>query len=261
MAKNAFNAWISQDSSQLFPIAVGIGLVVIGLVRFLRRQRMTVNEVGVKSGFPSPQQTLKLIQSRRTITPKDYLLNVSNPVTDVELESLLEAANWAPTHEKTEPWRFVVMSGSEAITNYLVFMDNWYQARADTLDEKALAKFRKKLEALITLWPLRLSHLVLIVMKRRAKEDKLLPEWEELCAVASAAQNFQLMAASLNGVGVLWSSHTFAQHCRDSVEMNERFGFDLKDKVLGALTVGRYDTNRKFTASRGLIADKVQYIC
>ena len=25
------------------------------------------------------------------------------------MEALLEAANWAPTHGKTEPWRFVVM--------------------------------------------------------------------------------------------------------------------------------------------------------
>ena len=26
------------------------------------------------------------------------------------LEQMLEAANWAPTHGKTEPWRFVVLS-------------------------------------------------------------------------------------------------------------------------------------------------------
>lgn len=27
------------------------------------------------------------------------------------LEQMLEAANWAPTHGRTEPWRFVVLSG------------------------------------------------------------------------------------------------------------------------------------------------------
>ena len=26
------------------------------------------------------------------------------------IEQLLEAANWAPTHGKTEPWRWVVLS-------------------------------------------------------------------------------------------------------------------------------------------------------
>ena len=26
------------------------------------------------------------------------------------LEQMLEAANWAPTHGRTEPWRFVVLS-------------------------------------------------------------------------------------------------------------------------------------------------------
>lgn len=25
------------------------------------------------------------------------------------METMLEAANWAPTHGKTEPWRFVVL--------------------------------------------------------------------------------------------------------------------------------------------------------
>lgn len=25
------------------------------------------------------------------------------------MENMLEAANWAPTHGKTEPWRFVVL--------------------------------------------------------------------------------------------------------------------------------------------------------
>ena len=25
------------------------------------------------------------------------------------MEQLLEAANWAPTHGKTEPWRYVVL--------------------------------------------------------------------------------------------------------------------------------------------------------
>ena len=32
-----------------------------------------------------------------------------------EVEQLLEAANWAPTHGRTEPWRFVVL-GQEAQT-------------------------------------------------------------------------------------------------------------------------------------------------
>lgn len=35
-------------------------------------------------------------------------------VSEEEVQQLLEAANWAPTHGKTEPWRFAVLSGREA---------------------------------------------------------------------------------------------------------------------------------------------------
>lgn len=36
------------------------------------------------------------------------------PVSQAEVQQLLEAANWAPTHGKTEPWRFAVLSSREA---------------------------------------------------------------------------------------------------------------------------------------------------
>ena len=39
-----------------------------------------------------------------------------------EIEQLMEAANWAPTHGRTEPWRFVVI-GPEAFTEMLHVTD------------------------------------------------------------------------------------------------------------------------------------------
>ncbi len=35
-------------------------------------------------------------------------------VSQEEVTQLLEAANWAPTHGKTEPWRFAVLASREA---------------------------------------------------------------------------------------------------------------------------------------------------
>ena len=37
------------------------------------------------------------------------LPNVSALGTRSIIEAMLEAANWAPTHGRTEPWRFVVL--------------------------------------------------------------------------------------------------------------------------------------------------------
>ena len=38
------------------------------------------------------------------------------------LEQLREAANWAPTHGRTEPWRFVVL-GADALQDMITLTD------------------------------------------------------------------------------------------------------------------------------------------
>ena len=46
----------------------------------------------------------------RTITACKWILQLLRSA----LEQMLEAANWAPTHGRTEPWRFVVL-GADAL--------------------------------------------------------------------------------------------------------------------------------------------------
>lgn len=38
-----------------------------------------------------------------------YLISLRVYTCRSVVETMLEAANWAPTHGKTEPWRFVVL--------------------------------------------------------------------------------------------------------------------------------------------------------
>lgn len=63
--------------------------------------------------FPSssPDDVLNLIQKRRSIFPKQYS---TRPVPKQIIEQMLEAARWAPTHNLTEPWKFVVFESQEA---------------------------------------------------------------------------------------------------------------------------------------------------
>jgi len=56
--------------------------------------------------FQTFKQLLAVIKARRSIFPKDY---TGELVQRAHLETMLEASNWAPTHGKTEPWRFVVL--------------------------------------------------------------------------------------------------------------------------------------------------------
>lgn len=54
----------------------------------------------------TPAQVAALIQSRRSIFPKSM---TGATVSRDSIMAMLEAANWAPTHGRTEPWRFVVL--------------------------------------------------------------------------------------------------------------------------------------------------------
>ena len=43
------------------------------------------------------------------------LCTITPVFSESEVDYLMECANWAPTHGKTEPWRYVVISGNNNI--------------------------------------------------------------------------------------------------------------------------------------------------
>ncbi len=260
MSKSAssFKSWMDQDPNTVWGLVVALGITLIFLVRLLRSK----GDGGEKkasspSPMPTPEQSLHLIKTRRSVTPKDYADAASDPVTEEELSALMEAANWAPTHGKTEPWRYVVFSGSEAILSYLDFLEDWYEKKRESLSDEASRKFGMKLKDVRSSWPGRVSHLALICMKRQALPDKRMPEWEEICAVAMSVQNAHLQATTM-GLGVFWSSHTWCKDARDSVEYKSAFGFDEEDKLMGAITIGRVREGAKVKSTRNPVAEKVQ---
>ena len=70
-----------------------IGAVVI--LFFYRIHKLTNSNNNAKASpneLPTREQTLKLLLSRRTIMPKEYI--AEGEVTDEEIENVLEAANW-----------------------------------------------------------------------------------------------------------------------------------------------------------------------
>ena len=200
------------------------------------------------------------ILSRRTIFPKDCLED--QILHKSELDTILEAANWAPTHNKTEPWRYVVFQGPESITSYLDFLDDFYRPIANDLEEKELEKFNKKMASARKEWPSKCATLILIAMKRQLPDENgdRMPEWEEVCAVAMSVQNMHLVATSFGDVAGFWSSHTWCKRARDSVEMRKYLNLACnEDRVFGAFLLGRYDSNKRFRSSRKSIWDKVQF--
>jgi len=57
----------------------------------------------------NPEEINELVRQRRSVYPKDYTGAI---VPDSVIEQMLENANWAPNHKLTEPWRFVVFTGT-----------------------------------------------------------------------------------------------------------------------------------------------------
>lgn len=52
-----------------------------------------------------------IIRTRRSIFPPSY---IQKEIPQEILENILENANYAPTHKRTEPWRFIVFRGRKS---------------------------------------------------------------------------------------------------------------------------------------------------
>jgi nitroreductase len=163
----------------------------------------------------------ELIRNRRTIYPEQYTERV---VQRDMLETILTNGLWAPTHGKTQPWRFKVYTGEgrKALSEKVL---NLYKTLTPPEEFKDL-KYQR-IESRID----KTSALMLLSMKR-TPETKI-PELEEIEAVSCAAQNIMLTAAAY-GLGAFWSSPKFLY----TEEANASFGLEKEDKILGVFYFG-----------------------
>lgn len=179
-----------------------------------------------------------LIKKRRSVFPSSY---IDKPIAKADLEKILEAANWAPTHKKTEPWRFKVLQG-DSQKQLGEFLSNKYQE----LDPKPKQiKIKKLLEN-----PAKAGALIVISMQRDLNE--CVPEWEEIAATAMAVQNMWLCCTEL-GIGSYWSSPGLIKHMGEFIDLKEG------ERCLGFFYMGYYDMEIP-EGVRQPIADKVVWI-
>jgi len=161
-----------------------------------------------------------LIKKRRSVFPAQY---IDKPIAKSDIEQLLEAANWAPTHKKTEPWRFKVLQGESqeklGLFLSLKYMEN--DSKPKEFKVKKLIENPKKAGAIIA-----------ICMQRDPNES--IPEWEEIAATAMAVQNMWLCCTEM-GIGCYWSSPGLTKYMDEFFEMNEG------EKCLGFFYMGYYE--------------------
>lgn len=229
-----------------------VGVVVAVLLYAMK------NPPPPKSAEPD-KSVIDHIKARRSIFPKDYS---GEDVPREALEKALEAATWAPTHGKTEPWRFVVL-GREGVRT-LMDIKRTESSKLLKDDPKALEAFLCKMDKKAKDMA-KCSHIVAIGVKRvHNGKGALMPEWEETAAVACAVQNFHIALQSLgNGYCGYWSSDGVGKWA-DSAAAKEYLGFDGStdgepDKIIGFFRVGVCHTIDKYRAKRAPISEKVAF--
>jgi nitroreductase len=160
-----------------------------------------------------------IIKSRRAVFPAQYN---DAPILKEEIEKILEAANWAPTHKRTEPWRFKVLLGKSK-GELADFLAETYKEKTEGFSEFKYNKYKSN--------PRKAACVIAICMQR--DPDESIPEWEEIAATAMAVQNMWLTAHEM-GIGAYWGSPGIVKYMADFFEMKEG------ERCLGFFYMGKY---------------------
>lgn len=189
------------------------------------------------------KQLNAIIKNRRSITPPLY--ERGKKVADEIVWQILENANYAPNHKRTEPWRFTVFSDDGL---------KYFSELHSTLYKKFSGeKFSEiTLKKLID-FPLMSSHVIVIGMKRNS-ENKI-REIEEIEATACAVENMFLTATAY-GLGAFWSTGGITYY----EEAKSHFNLEAEDKLLGFFYIGHLAKPFTGEYKRGDIQEKVEWI-
>ena len=179
----------------------------------------------------------KNIKDRRSRFPDMY---DDRPIQKNDILTVLESANYAPTHRKTEPWRFKVIKG-EAKKRLADFLVEEYVSSEETPSDFKINKIRKKAS--------KASVIILICMQRDLAES--VPEWEEIASTAMAVQNMWLTCTEL-GIGCYWSSPKTIHNMHKHINLSDG------ERCLGLFYMG-YSSLSLPNYDRGPISEKVEW--
>lgn len=184
----------------------------------------------------------EIIRRRRSVKPAQ--MN-GKQIDDTVIRKLLEMADWAPSHGRTEPWRFIVYPQSK-IPEFAKAHAELY--RKTTPPDKYKEPVYQKLQTVENA-----SHLLIAYMKRGTNAN--IPEIEEIAAAAAAVQNLLLAAAS-EDISSFWSTSGRTHH----PAMKEYFNLAEGDIILGQIYLG-YSEN---TLGEGMrltpLEEKIRWI-
>jgi nitroreductase len=181
-----------------------------------------------------------IIKDRRSTKP---LAMNGKKIPDDQIHSLLELADWAPTHGFTEPWRFVIYATPAEFCHQHAELYK-QSVTAENFDTAVYNKLFNQGD--------KASHVIIAVMKRGNLPK--IPVIEEVEAVACAVQNILLGATALD-IASFWSTGGMALRppMKDFLSLGE------EDHLIGVLYLGYADEYPK--GSRTIpLEEKINWI-
>ncbi|MGH7873138.1 MAG: nitroreductase family protein [Candidatus Binatia bacterium] len=174
----------------------------------------------------SVQQLMSVIQKRRSVR-----VYQSGKVSDLQLDTILEAARWAPSGANTQPWEFVVTRDRKKMKLIRTIYDNeWRQRkREDPVNYKGLKKdYVGDVSVIVLACGDPRTKAVYLTTRQQADREKLFQ-----ASIANAVQQMMLAAASMN-LGTVWVS------VREEVEPELRKLFQVPEplRLLWVVPIG-----------------------
>lgn len=183
-----------------------------------------------------------VIHERRSIKPS--LMN-QKKIDPSIIQYLLELADWAPTHGRTEPWRFVVFSG-DGLQKFSTQHADLYKAHTPE-EVFTNAKYQNIIQN-----GEKASHIIAVYMKRQPSQK--IPLIEEIAATAAAIEHI-LLGAQEQGIAALWSTGGMTYH--DS--MKKILGLEENDQMMGLIYLGYSDEDAPAAKRNIPLSEKITW--
>ena len=184
------------------------------------------------------EATLKVIQDRRSI--REY---APDPVSDSDIDMILEAARLAPSGENAQPWRFIVVKdagtrkklgaiagGGSGRRFTAEFVTKKMQERFSSLEDEAKRKaaFEKLTSGQVSAFLADAPVDLIIVGKKDV--------WDLPFDTSAAIENILLMVTALN-LGACWVIAPCID-IRDEERIKELLGIPEGFKAISILSIG-----------------------
>ena len=171
-------------------------------------------------------QLLNIIRTRRSVR-----VYKTGKVTERQLETILEAARWAPSGANTQPWEFVVTRDRKKMKRVReIYSNEWKQRKLeDPLHYKGLKKdYVGDVSVLVLVCGDARTKQVYLTTRQAADREKLFQ-----ASIANAVQQMMLAAASMN-LGTVWVS------VREEVEpeLRQMFKVPQELRLLWVMPIG-----------------------